>query len=628
MRYLPAHLRCLLRLILITLLALFLSRLFFYFNSLHSFASLENGEIVSAFLYGIRFDLWSFSMAFLPVIILIAFPFPLFYSRFSQQFIKWYFSIVLPLILLPDFADSEYSKFTGKRSTSDLFSLVTTGDDTLRMIPDFLRDFWHVAVAWVVLSAFMIWLFLFLRKKGPVTLPAVTKKYLRSSVTFILIGGVWILCIRGTGMKPASLNTALVYTRPAGVNLVLNSSFTIINTVDKEALADRDYMPDAEAQRYYNPLVSYKSDSVKTDNIVIIIFESLGAEYCGYTNGLGFTPFLDSLFSQGLVVQYNFSNGKKSPEALPSLFAGIPTLFDQPYTSSQYVNNRILSLPALLKRYQYHTAFFHGGKNGTMGFDFFTKVAGFDEYYGLNEYPDKSHFDGNWGIWDHHYLSYFCKTLSGFRQPFMASVFTLSSHHPYNVPPGYEYLPTGDYEIHQPIAYTDEALRQFFNEAAKTDWYKNTLFIITGDHTSLTNMPFYMTRTGFYMVPLCFYHPSDKTLKGRVYTVSQHSDVFPTIVDYMGFPDSILVFGKSIIQRKKSLVVNYLNGVYWLCDGQYCLLFDGEKSIGLYKFPEDVLEKENLLLLSPEKVNELEMVIKSIIQQYNNRIKHNRMLPE
>ena len=528
---------------------------------------------------------------------------------------------------MPDFADSEYSKFTGKRSTSDLFTLVTTGDDTLRMIPDFLRDFWHVAVAWIALSSLIIGLFLYIHKRTQFRKPAAGKRILRSVLTFLTISGLWFLCIRGTGLKPASLNTALVYTRPAGVNLVLNSSFTILNTIDKEALAEKQFMTDSAALKYYNPVVAYKSDSIKTDNIVIIIFESLGSEYCGYINGWGFTPFLDSLFSQGLTVQFNFANGKKSPEALPSIFAGIPTLFDQPYTSSQYVNNSILSLPALLKRYHYHTAFFHGGKNGTMGFDFFTKVAGFDEYYGLNEYPDKSHFDGNWGIWDHLYLSYFCKTLSGFRQPFMASVFTLYSHRPYKVPPGYEYLPKGDYEIHQPIAYTDEALRQFFEEASKTDWYKNTLFIITGDHTSLTNMPNYMTRTGFYMVPLCFYHPSDTTLKGRLYTVSQHCDVFPTIVDYMGFPDSILVFGKSVMQRRKSIVVNYLNGVYWLCDGNYCLLFDGDKSIGLYKFPEDMMEKENLLLLRPEKVNELEMVIKSIIQQYNSRIKHNRMLP-
>jgi phosphoglycerol transferase MdoB-like AlkP superfamily enzyme len=627
MKNIPVHLRLLFQILLITLAGLFLSRLFFYINNIHTFDSLSPGEVIAAFLFGIRFDMWSFSMAFLPVILLIIFPYPVFHFRFSQRFIKWYFIIVLPLILIPDFADSEYSKFTGKRSTSDLFSLITTGDDTMRMIPDFLRDFWHVALGWVIVSSLLIWLFLRIYRKLPGAVQVMKKGYLRSVITFIVIGGLWILCIRGTGLKPASLNTALVYTRPAGVILVLNSSFTIINTVDKETLVERKYMSAEDAPDYFNPVLSYKSNEIKTDNVVIIIFESLGAEYCGYINGSGFTPFLDSLFKEGLAVQFNFANGKKSPEALPSIFAGIPTLFDQPYTSSQYVNNKILTLPGLLKRYKYHTAFFHGGKNGTMGFDFFTKVAGFDEYYGLNEYPDKSHFDGNWGIWDHHYLSYFCKTLSGFTQPFMASVFTLSSHHPYQVPPQYEYLPSGDYEIHQPIAYTDEALRQFFNEASKTDWYRNTLFIITGDHTSLTNMPNYISRTGSYMVPLCFYHPSDTTLKGRLYTVTQHCDIFPTVVDYLGFPDTMVVFGKSLLQRRKSIVINYLTGIYWLCDGEYCLLFDGDNSIGLYKFPEDMLEKENLLLLRPEKVMEMEMVTKSVIQQYNNRIRNNRMLP-
>ena len=529
-------------------------------------------------------------------------------------------------MLLPDFVDSVYSQFTGKRSTSDLFSLVTTGDDTLRMIPDFLRDFGYVAIFWVLVSYSIIYVYIRLNRRQKKT-PAENGKIWVGLIKFVFVILLWVLCFRGTGMKPASLNTAMVYTKPAGVNLVLNSSFTILNTIGKEYLPEKKYMENNEALKYFNPQCSYNKSELKTDNVVIIIFESLASEYCGFINKPGYTPFLDSLFEHSLVFVNNLSNGKKSPEALPSLFAGIPTLFDQPYTSSQYVNNKILSLPELLKRYNYHTAFFHGGKNGTMGFDLFAKVAGFEEYYGLDEYPDKSHFDGNWGVWDDKYLQYYANKMSEFKQPFITAVFTLSSHHPYAVPEKYEYLPSGPYEIHKPIGYTDECLRQFFNTAKKTDWYSNTLFIITGDHTSLTSEGYYLSRTGTYRVPLAFFHPSDTTLKGRQMSVSQHSDVFPTVVNYLGMKDTIITFGKSLLDKNEHFAVNYLSGLYWICDGQHYLLFDGEKSLGMYKFPYDVNEAENLLLLQPEKSKKLEMTLKSIIQQYNYRIRNNKLAP-
>lgn len=610
----------------IALAGLFLARIFFYINNHGSFSSLTSSEVIGIFFFAIRFDLWSLCFVFMPLILIHVFPYDLLQFRGARGFAKYYFLITLPVILLPDFVDSEYSKFTGKRSTSDLFTLITTGDDTLTLMPDFLRDFWFVALTWVAVSAFLIIVFLKIRKRN-VILQEGRPNHLISFLNMILISGLCVLCLRGAGFRPVSINTALAYTKSAGINLVLNSSFTIISTIDKDYLPEKKFFDNKEALNYFNP-VSCFSDTlpVKHDNVVIIIFEGLTSEYCGYINGAGFTPFTDSLFSKSLVFEYSYANGKKSPEALSSIYAGIPTLFDQPYNSSQYVNNRIFALPALLCKHSYHTAFFHGGKNGTMDFDLFAFIAGVNEYYGLNEYPDKSQYDGNWGVWDGPYLQYFAEKLNGFKQPFMATVFTLSSHHPYNVPPEYSYLPEGWMPIHKAIGYSDAALMDFFKTAEKQEWYMNTLFVITGDHTSQTGDERYLSRTGTYRVPICFFHPSDTLLRGKRNEIAQHSDIFPTVVNYLGFSDSILSFGKSLLSGEKHYIFNYLSGVYWVCDGEYYLLFDGDKSIGLYKFPEDILEKENLLLLKAERAEKLEKVLMSVIQQYNNKVKNNQLI--
>ena len=454
------------------------------------------------------------------------------------------------------------------------------------------------------------------------------KSSLISLASIIVLAGLFILTFRGTGYRPVSLNTAALYTSPPGINLVLNSSFTLLNTADKEELELKSFMTAQEAAAIFNPTyTSGKVNQHNPSNVIILIVESLSKEYCGYYNdGKGYTPFLDSLFSESLVFENSFSNGKKSPEALPSIFAGIPTLIDQPYAFSQYANNNISGLPSLLKNHHYQTAFFHGGKNGSMGFDLFSKILGFEEYYGLNEYPDKNDFDGNWGIWDEIYLKYFAEKLDSFQTPFLASVFTLSSHHPYSIPEKYkDKFPVGSLPIHQAVAYADYALRNFFIEAAKHEWYKNTLFVITGDHTSINDIEKYNTRVGTYAVPICFFHPSDTSLNSNKSTVFQHTDISPTILDYLGIKENIICFGQSLFKKSKKYSINYLSGIYWITDGAYYLLFDGNKSIGLYKYPEDVFEKENLLLLRSEKKQELEQYLMAYIQQYNERVRFNKL---
>ena len=99
---------------------------------------------------------------------------------------------------------------------------------------------------------------------------------------------------------------------------------------------------------------------------------------------------------------------------MPSILASVPSL-ETPYTISHYANNQINGLPALLKKKGYYSAFFHGAPNGSMGFDSFAKVAGFDDYFGLDQYPDKSDFDGMWGVWDEPFFKFFADKLNSFQ---------------------------------------------------------------------------------------------------------------------------------------------------------------------------------------------------------------------
>lgn len=118
-----------------------------------------------------------------------------------------------------------------------------------------------------------------------------------------------------------------------------------------------------------------------------------------------------------------------------------------------------------------------------MGFEAFAKSTGYKDYYGRTEFDRDPRFggereyDGTWAIWDEPFLQFYAMKMTEFREPFVTSVFTASSHHPYVVPEKYKdiYKEEGTNPIHKCIRYTDMALRKFFETARKQPWYKNTI---------------------------------------------------------------------------------------------------------------------------------------------------------
>lgn len=615
--------------ILLIFLLLTLSRLIFYIFHYNSFSSFTLPETLICFLGGIRFDAWSIWALFLPFFLLILLPGKMRTNKIYKKVISVLFIIGIFLISLPNFIDIEYIKFTGKRSTFDLFHLISTGDDTFTLIPIFIKDFWHLLLIWIALN---LMTFMGFKKwvMPKITHFALNRYFLLVFSIFILIFASFsVIILRGTSYRPISINTATLYGRSDGANLILNSTFTILNTFDKLHLETKSYYSEKELNSIFNPITfTGQNRKLEKKNIVILIVESLSNEYSTfYNDSVGYTPFLDSLFSVGLTSKKSYANGKKSAEVLPSILISLPNLSNQPYAFSQYSGNNVYSLAHVLKKNGYSASFYHGGKNGTMAFDAFTKVCGIDEYYGLNEYPNKEHYDGSWGIPDMPYLQYVSNEISKKPTPFFTTIFTLSSHHPYYVPDSLQsILPKGTLPIHQSMTYADLSLKYFFETAKKQSWYNNTLFIITGDHTSLTEGGYFDTQTETFGVPICFFAPNDSLLTVITDKSLQHTDIFPTVIDYLGIKDTLICFGTSIFSEKPRFIVNYLSEIYWIYYNGLYLTFNGDSSTSLFYYPKIRKKSKNLLLLQAKKASEMETVLKAFIQQYNNRVSQNKLI--
>lgn len=529
--------------------------------------------------------------------------------------------------------DTVFFPFVYKRSTGDIFKFLGLGggDDTTDVMPTVIKDYWYMILIWFLLIAFTYYMYSVTGKKKIKTTVTEQKHPVTSFTvaSYLLFIGLVILGWRGGWqLKPLSTVDANAYASPHDVPLVMNSPYSIINTYFRPVLNDKKLIPDA--QKYYTASHRASKGTFKRLNVVTIIMESMSKEYIGALNNEHHThtPFLDSLISQSLVFDNAFSDGKKSVEGIPAVVASLPSWMNTAFITSPYAADNFTCLAALLDKEGYTTAFFHGGHNGSMGFDKFCQKGGFRYYYGMKEYNNNADYDGNWGIWDEPFFQYFAHNLDTLHKPFYGAIFSLSSHHPFSIPPKYKdrfIQKPGEIPMLKCIEYSDLSLREFFKTVSKMPWFDSTLFVITADHTGPSEDEYYSNRLGMYEIPIIYYLPNSN-LKGRAHITTQQIDILPSVLDYLHYPQPYFSFGTSVFDSSVNhYAISYLNDVYQIEKNPWFLEMADTDVIGLYNYQKDSLLKNNLAGKFLEVEDSLSTILKSVEQTYNHCVIHNEI---
>lgn len=610
--------------------------------NLSLFTPMEASELFRIVIGGLRFDITA--MIYLNLVfILLSLVFVFFSIPKWMKNLNLLIFYILPsaLGIILNFSDAIYYRFTGKRTTADIFSYLGHAGDFGMLIPQFIRDFWYAFLCGVAGIILLIYLGKRINRlqfrSYKLRFPILTNILI---VLIILIFSV-IGLRGGLQLKPVGIAQAQLYATSEKMALVLNTPFSVIRTIGKTHLKEIVYFDNTD--ELYSYFKAYRQ-SAQTDflgietpidrpNVVIILLESFSREHIGClnpqppgTNYEGYTPFLDSLIGHSLVFN-GFANGKRSIEAIPSIISSVPSLMNNDFISSVYVNNQTNSMAAMLRKKDYQTMFFHGGTNGTMGFETYALSNGFEKYYGRTEYDNDADYDGCWGIFDEEFLQYAASVMSRTNQPFFSFIFTLSSHHPYTIPEKYQNrFSSGELPIHQAVAYADYSLRRFFETARHMPWFENTVFIITSDHTSEAWLEYYKTNAGIYAIPVIFYAPySVNHLTSR--QVVQHTDILPSVLHLLDHQENIISFGHSVFDTTlPRFNVTFRNGIFQLIKNNHLLHFDGEKSLALYDLETDSLCRHNVVDGKKEVAEKMENFLKSFIQQYNSRMIHNKLV--
>ena len=579
-------------------------------------------------------------------LLLVLFPLHLKEQPWYHQLCRILFVFINGLALVVNLCDAAYFPFTLRRTTTTVFSEFQNESNLGSIFLQEALRHWYFVIAGVFII-YGLW-----RLYRSPRLKASELSWWRYAIattcSLLLAVPLTVAGIRGgftTAVRPITISNAKQYiARPTEAALVLNTPFALYRTIGKDVFIVPEYFSSpAELEAVYSPIHTVATiDTTATikKNVVVLIVESFGREYIGALNKTlengqykGYTPYVDELISKSITFSHSYCNGRKSIDGMPSILSSIP-MFVEPFFLTPASMNRVSGIASLLADEGYQTAFFHGAQRGSMGFQAFANSTGFQEYYGREDYDADSRFggdddfDGMWAIWDEPFLQYYATKMSEMKEPFMTAVFTASSHHPYEIPEKYRNTyPEEGIIIHKCIRYTDMAIGKFFERASKEPWFKNTIFVLTSDHTNLSDHAYYQTDLGGFCSPIVIFDASGEQQPRMEDKIAQQIDILPTVMGMLHYQKPYFGFGIDLLNTpaEDTWAVNYMGGIYQYVKHGHVLQFDGQQTKAVYALTDSLMQ-HNLIGKVPQQ-QQMEKEVKAIIQQYMERMTQDRLQP-
>jgi phosphoglycerol transferase MdoB-like AlkP superfamily enzyme len=639
----PGNVRYALTVVLLLLLMNTLLRTVFLLYNTDQARAMTWTDILLGYSVGFRFDLATILIFNGIILLFLALPLAIHRRRSTYRICNILLVLANMPILVVNAIDVVYYSFAEKRLTHELF---TTQSDFGSFKPSLLAEYWWLFLLFFTMTVVMYKVLNFF------ALRYVLQSESRPLSRRWLWSGTFVVCMYfgmngGWQSNPLAISNAYVGESFFSGSMGLNSAYTILTAVDWQRQEAMRNIPEAEAIAVTRSMLKHPWDSeyLRTDypllrkthfveperhyNVVFLIIESLNARDIGILNGAekgkSLTPNLDTLARHARVYNRYFANGTRSVESLPALLNSIPDIFGRPTIGSHFINNTHYGLPMILGERGYETSFFCGSHNGTMGFDKYAAASGISQYFGMNEYPySERDFDGYWGCADGPFMQWMAVKQQKMKEPFMSVLFTISNHHPFNLPkdagPEISRLPVS--RMQKTVKYTDQALGAYFQEVRKQAWSKNTIFIITGDHCFHEHSDPERTFVENFQVPLFLIGPEIEP--GMDDRIGQHISIMPTLISHMRLRTLHASTGVSLLgEAPKGFAINNLMDVASLVQGDLALSSSFEKVHAVCHNEGRRWLKVYDGEVSDKKKLEMEYKLRCLFQVYHNtRIKN------
>jgi phosphoglycerol transferase MdoB-like AlkP superfamily enzyme len=297
----------------------------------------------------------------------------------------------------------------------------------------------------------------------------------------------------------------------AGAHLALNGPYCILHTLVHSRTVKTAFYPWPDALRTaqetlltpgeeipdpeYPLLRRRPPKSGSKPNIVIILLESWDASATDVHRrelglpALGCTPNYDAASREGMLYSRFYACGQRSMDGLSAMLCGFPTFPGIPYLGRGLEQSSLTALGRLAKAEGYDSWFIQSSERDSFRTDAISALTGFDHYLAAEDIPPAPPVESRRALpgmcWDHEMFAEAGRRLSDAKRPFLAFLYTSTTHHPFYWPgERWNKRPGGGLENRylNSLEYGDWALGRFFEAAKASDWYANTIFLVTSDH--------------------------------------------------------------------------------------------------------------------------------------------------
>lgn len=542
--------------------------IFLFYYAGQSFSHLNQWPGI--FFHGLRLDLsmGGYVMLFPILILLVALLFP---GRWSFITLKVYSFIVLIIFSLFIAGDVALYKEWGFRLDATPLLYLKNPKDAFASV-SFLYILVHLLIAGILSWVFII-IYNWLLEPPNVS----SGQRLLSLPVLILVLGFMILPIRG-GLGTAPINTGSAYfsqvpfVNHAGINLEWNICYSFANL---ETVSNPYKMEDPKsARRLFDQFTedtgTYKH-YLKTErpNIILMVLESFTANVFGCLNGMvPCTPHLDSVAKNGMLFSDFYASGDRTDKGMLAVLSGYPS---QPTTSIIKFPNKTQSLPALprvLRDNGYSTTFYYGGDIDWANFKSFLLNSGFQHLVSMSDFPESERIS-SWGVPDGYLLTRVAKDIKEKKSPYFITLFTLSSHPPYDVP--MKPVLKGDDDqtkFCNSVFYTDRCIGRFIHELDDQQLLSNTLIIMVADHGcrwpgNLGNYP-----PKKFHIPMIWYGGALKQNGLVINKIASQTDIAATVLGQMDLEHKDFMFSRNLFAAgtPQKAIYAFNNGFGYVSD--------------------------------------------------------------
>jgi phosphoglycerol transferase MdoB-like AlkP superfamily enzyme len=328
-------------------------------------------------------------------------------------------------------------------------------------------------------------------------------------------------------------------------------------TVRDMLLTGNDKLVDADIAPVRRDFTPPAENTLAIKNVVVILMESFAGHSVGALGGPGnITPAFDKLSKEGLLFDRFFSNGTHTHQGMFATMGCFPNLPGFEYLMQTPEGSHKLSgLPELLSARHFDDVYVYNGDFAWDNQSGFFANQGMTTFIGRNDFVNPVFSDPTWGVSDQDMFdrgNQELTKLSATGKPFYALLQTLSNHTPYAIPtpmPVDAVTDRGPLNQHlTAMRYSDWALGQFFEKAKKEPYFKDTLFIIVGDHGFGNEQQITEMDLGRFNVPLLLIGPGIQDKFGAVsHTVGTQIDIVPTIMGRLGGETRNQCWGRDLL---------------------------------------------------------------------------------